>query len=48
MNLNCRSLLFMLYTRLKGIAHQLNPRELTALALLIVESTPANKDFMFD
>lgn len=48
MNLNCWSLLFMLYTRLEGIAHQLNPQELTALALLIAESAPANKDFMFD
>lgn len=47
MNLNCRSFLFMLYTRLKGVAHQLNPQALTALALLIVESTPANKDSMF-
>jgi len=28
------------------VAHQLNPQALTALALLIAESAPANKDLM--
>jgi len=40
------SLLFMLYLQQEGMAHQLNPQALTALALLIAESAPANKDLM--
>ncbi len=40
------SFLFMLYLRQEHIAHSLNPSALTALALLIAESAPANKDLM--
>jgi len=40
------SFLFMLYLQQEGITHQLNPQALTALALLIAESAPANKDLM--
>jgi len=40
------SLLFMLYLQQEGMAHLLNPQALTALALLIAESAPANKDLM--
>jgi prophage maintenance system killer protein len=40
------SFLFMLYIQQEGIAHQLNPQALTALALLIAESAPASKDLM--
>ena len=40
------SLLFMLYLRQEGVAHQLNPQALTALALLIAESAPTSKDLM--
>ena len=40
------SFLFMLYLRQEGMAHSLNPQALTALALLIAESAPANKDLM--
>lgn len=40
------SFLFMLYLQQEGMAHQLNPTALTALALLIAESAPANKDLM--
>lgn len=40
------SLLFMLYLRQEQVTHQLNPQALTALALLIAESAPANKDLM--
>jgi hypothetical protein len=40
------SFLFMLYLQQEGMAHQLNPPALTALALLIAESTPASKDLM--
>lgn len=40
------SFLFMLYLRQEGITGQLDPRSLTALALLIAESAPASKDLM--
>jgi prophage maintenance system killer protein len=40
------SFLFMLYLRQEHIAHSLNPSALTALALLIAESAPTNKDLM--
>ena len=40
------SFLFMLYLQQEGMAHQLNPQALTALALLIAESAPANKNLM--
>ena len=40
------SLLFLLYLRQEGLAHDLNPRALTALTLLIAESAPTNKDLM--
>ncbi len=40
------ALLFLLYMRQEGIGHQLDPRALTALTLLIAESAPANKDLM--
>lgn len=40
------SLLFLLYLRQEGISHALNPQALTALALLIAESPPGNKDLM--
>lgn len=40
------SFLFMLYLRQEGIAGHLNPQSLTALALLIAESAPNNKDLL--
>ena len=40
------SFLFMLYLQQERMAHRLNPQALTALALLIAESVPANKDLM--
>lgn len=40
------SFLFMLYLQQEGMADCLNPRMLTALALLIAESPPAGKDLM--
>ncbi len=40
------SFLFMLYLQQEKMTHQLNPQALTALALLIAESAPANKDLM--
>ena len=40
------SFLFMLYLQQERMAHLLNPQALTALALLIAESAPANKDLM--
>ncbi|HEX3526481.1 MAG TPA: virulence protein RhuM/Fic/DOC family protein [Thermoanaerobaculia bacterium] len=40
------SFLFMLYLQQEGMTHHLNPQALTALALLIAESAPANKDLM--
>lgn len=40
------SFLFMLYLQQEGMAHQLNPQALTALALLIAESAPASKELM--
>jgi prophage maintenance system killer protein len=40
------SFLFLLYLRQESMAHRLNPQALTALALLIAESAPANKDLM--
>ena len=38
--------LFMLYLQQEQITHDLNPQALTALALLIAEGAPANKDLM--
>lgn len=40
------SFLFILYLQQEGMTHQLNPQALTALALLIAESAPANKELM--
>ncbi len=40
------SLLFLLYLKQEGVAHSLNPQALTALALLVAESVPTNKDMM--
>lgn len=40
------SFLFMLYLKQEGAMHRFNPQALTALALLIAESAPANKDLM--
>lgn len=40
------SFLFMLYLNQEHIAHRLNPQGLTALALLIAESAPMNKDLV--
>ena len=40
------SFLFMLYLKQEGATHRFNPKALTALALLIAESAPANKDLM--
>jgi prophage maintenance system killer protein len=40
------SFLFMLYLKQESMTHHLNPQALTALALLIAESAPANKDLM--
>ena len=40
------SLLFLLYLKQEGIEHGLNPQALTALTLLIAESSPAGKDLM--
>lgn len=40
------SFLFMLYLQQEGMAHQLSPQALTALALLIAESAPASKELM--
>lgn len=40
------SFLFMLYLQQEGMGRRLNPQALTALALLIAESAPANKDLM--
>ncbi len=40
------SLLFMLYLGQEGMAHRFSPQTLTALALLVAESAPANKDLM--
>jgi len=40
------SFLFMLYLQQEQVAHSLNPQALIALALLIAESAPANKDLM--
>lgn len=40
------ALLFLLYLRQEGISHQLSPRTMTALTLLIAESESASKDLM--
>lgn len=40
------ALLFLLYLAQERTPHRLDPRALTALTLLIAESTPANKDLM--
>jgi prophage maintenance system killer protein len=40
------SFLFVLYLQQEGMRHQLNPQALTALALLIAESAPPQKDLM--
>ena len=45
-NKRIAALLFLLYLRQEGLAHDLNPQALTTLTLLIAESTPANKDLM--
>lgn len=40
------SFLFLLYNRQEGIPEIINENTLTALALLIAESEPANKDLL--
>lgn len=40
------SFLFMLYQQQEGMTQRLDPRALTALALLIAESAPTSKDLM--
>lgn len=40
------SFLFMLYLQQEQVAHNLNPQALIALALLIAESAPTNKELM--
>lgn len=40
------SFLFVLYLQQEAVSHHLNPQALTALALLIAESPPSNKDLM--
>jgi prophage maintenance system killer protein len=40
------SFLFLLYLQQEGLAHRLTPQALTALALLVAESLPANKDLL--
>ncbi len=40
------ALLFLLYLAQEGISHQLDPRALTALTLLIAESAATNKNLM--
>lgn len=40
------SFLFLLYQRQKGIPEAINENTLTALALLIAESDPVNKDLL--
>ena len=40
------SLLFLLYLEREQIAHCLNPQALTALTLLVAESSPASKDLI--
>ena len=40
------SLLFLLYLNQEGVTHRLNPQALTALTLLIAESTSSGKDLM--
>lgn len=40
------ALLFLVYLAQEGLAHPLDPRALTALTLLIAESTPSRKDLM--
>lgn len=40
------SFLFVLYLQQERVPHELNPQALTALALLVAESPPANKDLM--
>ena len=40
------SLLFLLYLKQEGLEHKLNPQALTALTLLIAESTPTDKDLV--
>lgn len=40
------SFLFLLYLQQEGLAHRLTPQTLTALALLVAESLPANKDLL--
>ena len=40
------SLLFLLYLQQEAVAHQLDPRTLTALTLLIAESAPPEKELM--
>lgn len=45
-NKRIASLLLLLYLAQEGVSHQLNPRALTALTLLVAESAPASKDLM--
>ena len=40
------ALVFLLYLTQESIAHRLNPQALTALTLLIAESSSTNKDLM--
>ena len=45
-NKRIAALLFLLYMTQEGIEHRPDPGALTALTLLIAESTPSNKDLM--
>ena len=45
-NKRIASLLFLLYLRQEGVAHDVNPQALTALTLLLAESAPSSKDLM--
>lgn len=40
------SLLFLLYLAQENVAHELNPKALTALCLLVAESAPSSKELM--
>ena len=45
-NKRIASLLFLVYLKAEGVAHQITPRALAPLTLLIAESAPASKDQM--
>ena len=45
-NKRIAALVFLLYLTQESIAHRFNPQALTALTLLIAESSPTDKDLM--